>query len=388
MPPSLQSAEGRRLFFHRSHSGWLYAIMPPMKHYTHLLSLALAAAIIPTATAAQSGFRTKAVTTVLPSLETVFGPSPDKILEAIAKAAGDNSHTNYALPMADIRHIDGPSPFVKTVGDPMPKEEWKSTAWFVEGDWIPPIEVPNANTLCTACLSHLTWPHTTICLYTWERVDSDKGALCKADNLRFAFKPQRFAKVRIQTRTYTYAKKSNPSDATKVARTSVECLAIVPTLDEMKSRGFWEEERQRRERFNKWLKEMEASAPHPKEKPKSDSSSKVIPAPPVNRQPLSGHTKKKLNFLAFPPCNPKGGLLYYQPSKTNKDNKGQDNGQHLQEVQTPQDPACCRSHAERNQPRRVPSPRTGNPQGEHRRGRFGYPLDSACLFPHQAMVRL
>lgn len=254
-----------------------------MKHYTYLLSMALAAAIIPTAPAAPGGFRTKAVTTVLPSLETVFGPSPDKILEAIAKAAGDNSHTNYALPMADIRHIDGPSPFVKTVGDPLPKEDWKSTAWFVEGDWIPPVEVQDTNDLCFVCRGRLARPHTTICLYTWERVDSDKGALCKADNLRFAFKPQRFAKVRIQTRTYTYAKKSNPSDATKVVRTSVECIEIVPTFDEMKSRGLWAEEQRWKERFDKWREEMKAAEPHPDDKPEPASTCKPMLAPSARR---------------------------------------------------------------------------------------------------------
>lgn len=257
--------------------------MPPMKHYTHLLSMALAAAIIPTATAEPGGFRTEASTTVLPSLEMFFGPSPDKILAAIAKAAGDNSHANYSLPMADIRHTGRPSPYVKTVGDPMPKEDWKSTTWFVEGDWMPPIEVPNTNTLCMACRSRLTWPHIPMYLYSWMRIDADKGALCKADNLRFAFKPQRFAKVRIQTRTHTYTKKSNPSDSIKVPRISVECLAIVPTLDEMKARGFWAEEQKRRERFDKWQEEMEAAAPHPEENPKSDSSSKDVPTPPADR---------------------------------------------------------------------------------------------------------
>lgn len=254
-----------------------------MKHYTHILSLALIAAIIPTASAAPRGFHTEASTTVLPSLETFFGPSRDKILAAIAKAAGDNSHTNYSLPMASIRHTDGTSPFVKTVGEPMPKEDWKSTMWFVEGDWIPPIEKPDTNAVCSFCRFRLTSPHSLLFLSKWEKVDSDKGLLCSKDNLRLGFKPQRFAKVRIKTQTHTYTRKSNPSDAVKVARTSVECLAIVSSLDEMKARGFYDEEQRRKERFSKWLEEMESAAPHPEEKQKSGSSSKSIPNPADSR---------------------------------------------------------------------------------------------------------
>lgn len=283
MPPSLQSAEGRRLLFSHSHSGWGFAIMPVMKHYTHLLALALAAAIIPTGHAAPSGFRTEAAITVLPTLEQIFGPSSDKVLDAIARAAGDNSHTNDALPMADIRHTDSPSPFVKTVGDPMPKEDWKNTVWFVEGDWIPPGEVTNTNDLCVVCRSRLARPHAARYLYTWAREDSGKGGLCRKDNLRFGFRPQRFAKVRILTRTHTYTRKSNPSDTTKVARTSVECIEIVPTFDEMKSRGLWAEEQRRKERFDKWREEIMAAEPHPVEKPEPSSAIKPILTPPARR---------------------------------------------------------------------------------------------------------
>ena len=254
-----------------------------MRHYTHLLYLALAAAIIPPAHAAPGGFHTETSVSVLPSMELFFGPSTYKILAAIAKTAGDNTHKNYTLPMADIKHTDGHSPFVKTVGDPIPKEDWKSTVWFVEGDWMPPIEKPDTNTICTVCRNRLSNPHTLLGLSKWERVDSDNGELCSKDKLRFGFNPQRFAKVRIQTRTHTYKRKSNPSDTTKVPRISVDCIAIANSFDDMRARGFWDEELRRRERFRKWVEESEAAAHHPEEKPKADPSLKDIQTPSESR---------------------------------------------------------------------------------------------------------
>ena len=78
-------------------------------------------------------------------------------------------------------------------------------------------------------------------------------------------------------------RKSDPSDTTKVPRTSVDCIAIANSFDDMRARGFWDEELRRRERFRKWVEESEAAAHHPEEKPKADPSLKDIQTPSESR---------------------------------------------------------------------------------------------------------
>lgn len=78
-------------------------------------------------------------------------------------------------------------------------------------------------------------------------------------------------------------RKSDPSDTTKVPRTSVDCIAIANSFDDMRARGFWDEELRRRERFRKWVEESESAAHHPEEKPKADRSFKAISTPSESR---------------------------------------------------------------------------------------------------------
>ena len=213
--------------------------------------------------------RTEVKSYALPLIEQFFGPSEKSVLLAIRRFAGECSSNRW--PMADnIEHTDRPSSFTKSVSPPMPKEDWKSTFWVVEGDWMPPLERPSESNLCHRCRRLIKKSHAVLSLYRWLDIEKDNGHDCPKDGIRFTYKPLRFAKCRAQTRTITYTSKTNPERQTKSPKVSVECLAICRTWEEFETGGYWEKERERRAIFERWVEEergKKEKLAHPADKP-------------------------------------------------------------------------------------------------------------------------